>query len=78
VVIEDSRIGPFTAIGDGVKILRSTVEHSVIMADSSISDIPRLEDALLGKRVAVRPGTSRHGALSLMVGDDCVIELSQN
>lgn len=78
VEIVDSKIGPFTAIGDGVRVIRSTVEHSVIMAESTITDIPRLEDALLGKRVVVRPGTARHGALSLMVGDDCVVELSQN
>jgi glucose-1-phosphate thymidylyltransferase len=78
VEIVDSRIGPFTSIGDRVRVTRSTVEHSVIMEESSITDIPRLEDALLGKRVVVRPGTSRHGALSLMVGDDCVVELSQD
>lgn len=71
-----SRIGPFTAIGDGVTIERSTVEHSVIMQASTITDIARLEDSLIGKRVVVRPGASRHGALSLMVGDDSVIELS--
>lgn len=78
VEVIDSRIGPFTSVGDRVKVVRSTVEHSVIMEESSITDIPRLEDALLGKRVVVRPGTSRHGALSLMVGDDCVVELSQD
>jgi len=76
VTIVDSRIGPFTAIGDGVGIERSTVEHSVIMSGSRVIDIPRLEDSLIGKRVVVRPGASRHGALSLMVGDDCVVELS--
>ncbi|MBI5535068.1 MAG: glucose-1-phosphate thymidylyltransferase [Deltaproteobacteria bacterium] len=75
-VVSHSRIGPFTAIGDRVSIVRSTVEHSVIMQDSAITDIARLEDSLIGKRVAVKPGASRHGALSLMVGDDCVIELS--
>jgi glucose-1-phosphate thymidylyltransferase len=75
-LISNARIGPFTAIGDRVRIERSTVEHSVIMQDSSITDIARLEDSLIGKRVLVKPGASRHGALSLMVGDDCVIELS--
>ena len=74
--ISHARIGPFTAIGDRVTVLRSTVEHSVIMQDSSVTDIARLEDSLIGKRVVVKPGASRHGALSLMVGDDCVIELS--
>jgi glucose-1-phosphate thymidylyltransferase len=76
VHIVDARIGPFTAIADGVTIERSTVEHSVIMAGSTITDIARLEDSLIGKRVSVHPGSSRHGALSLMVGDDCVVQLS--
>jgi glucose-1-phosphate thymidylyltransferase len=74
--IVDSRIGPFTSIGDKVSVERSTVDHSVILAGSSVTDIARLEDSLLGRRVFVRPGISRHGALSLMVGDDCVVELS--
>jgi glucose-1-phosphate thymidylyltransferase len=76
VTLTDARIGPFTALGDGVIIERSGVEHCVIMEESRIHDIARLEDSLLGKRVIVHPGTTRHGALALMVGDDCVIELS--
>jgi len=31
----------------------------------------------VGKNVLVHPGATRHGALSLMVGDDCVVELSK-
>jgi glucose-1-phosphate thymidylyltransferase len=75
--VVDARIGPFTSIGDRVRICRSTVDHSVIMEGSVVEDIPRLEDSLIGRRVIVRPGASRHGALTLMVGDDCVIELSR-
>jgi glucose-1-phosphate thymidylyltransferase len=74
--ILDSRIGPFTSIGDDVRVERSTVEHSVMLPGSRVVDIARLEDSLLGRRVVVRPGSAHHGALSLMVGDDCVVELS--
>jgi glucose-1-phosphate thymidylyltransferase len=77
-IVSDSRIGPFTAIGDGVVITRSNVEHSVIMESSRIIDVRRLEDSLIGKRVTVHPGRARQGALSLMVGDDSVIELSKD
>jgi glucose-1-phosphate thymidylyltransferase len=77
-VITDSRIGPFTAIGEGVAVTRSTVEHSVLMEKSRIVDVHRLEDSLIGKRVLVHPGTTRRGTLSLMVGDDCVIEISKD
>ncbi len=70
----DCRIGPFTSIGADCVIERSRVDHSVIMSGSQISDIARLEDSLIGKRVRIRPGAQRHGGLALMVGDDCVIE----
>lgn len=73
--IIDSKIGPFTSIGERVEIERSCVAHSVILQETRISDIPRLEDSLIGKRVVVHPGDQRHGSLSLMVGDDCAVEL---
>jgi glucose-1-phosphate thymidylyltransferase len=77
-LITDSRIGPFSAIGDEVTVTRSNVEHSVLMEKSSIIDVHRLEDSLIGKRVLVHPGLAGRGALSLMVGDDCVVELSKD
>jgi glucose-1-phosphate thymidylyltransferase len=73
----DAKIGPFTSLGNDVVVERSTIDHSVIMNGSRIVDIPRLEDSLVGKNVIVHPGATRHGALSLMVGDDCVVELSK-
>jgi glucose-1-phosphate thymidylyltransferase len=76
--IVDSRIGPFTAIGAGVTIERSAVDHSVLLDGSRVADIDRLEDSLIGRRVLVHPGDTRHGALSLLVGDDCRIELARN
>jgi len=75
-VITDSVIGPFTAIGDRVVIESSRVEHSVVMEDARIGDIARLEDSLVGRRVRVGPGRAGAGALSLLVGDDCVVERS--
>ncbi len=75
--VVDAKIGPFTSIGEGVTIERSGVEHSVIMEGSRVSDIARLEDSLIGRRVIVHPGQSRHGSLSLLVGDDCCVELAR-
>ncbi len=73
----DARIEPFTAIGDGVTVVRSTVAHSVVMEKTSIVDIERVADSLIGKRVVLRQGSPRHHTLSLMIGDDCVVELSK-
>ena len=73
----DALVGPFTSIGNGVRVHRSSVDHSIIMDGSTVEDIPRLEDLVVGRRVSIRPWVSRLGALALMVGDDCVIELSR-
>jgi glucose-1-phosphate thymidylyltransferase len=75
--IRDARIGPFTSIGDGVVIERSVVEHCVIMEHSKVSDVARLEDSLIGRRVVVHPGAATTSAIALLVGDDCRIELSR-
>ena len=76
--ITDARIGPFTSIGDHVIIERSSVDHSVVLEGSHIVDIPRLEDSLIGRRVFVHPGSTRAGAISLLVGDDCKVELGKH
>ena len=68
---------PITAIGERVVIERSGVDHSVLMEESRVTDIHRLEDSLIGRRVVVHPGDTHHGALSLLVGDDCRIELAK-
>ena len=75
-VVTDARIGPFTSLGDRVTVTRSSVDHCVLMEDSRVEDIARLEDSLIGRRVVVHPGASRAGAISLLVGDDCRIELA--
>jgi len=75
--IIDARIGPFTAIGPGVTIERSGVDHSVLLEGCRIVDIDRLEDSVIGRRVIVHPGLARPGALSLLVGDDCRVELAR-
>lgn len=72
--IEKSFIGPFTSIGEGVRIIHSVVEHSVILSDSEIRDIDRLEDSLIGRRVVVRKGDRRPSGIRLLVGDDSVVE----
>ncbi len=73
--IVDSFIGPFSAIGDLCEILNSEVEHSVIMQQSRVIDIQRLEDSLIGKEAVVSRTRVRPRALRLMVGDHCQIDV---
>ena len=38
-VVEDSFIGPYTAIGPGVVVMGTEIDNSIVMADAEI-DIP--------------------------------------
>ncbi len=73
--IVDSFIGPFSAIGADCHVTNSEVEHSVIMNGSTIIDIPRLEDSLIGSDATVKRTRQRPRALRLMVGDHCKIDV---
>ena len=73
--IVDSFIGPFSAIGDDCVVTNSEVEHSVIMARSTITDIPRLEDSLIGRDAVVTRTKVRPRAARLMIGDHCLIDV---
>lgn len=74
-VIENSFIGPYTSIGNGVKIIKSSAEHSVIMDGSELREIERLEESLIGRNVRIYRNNKLHKALRLMIGDDSVVEV---
>lgn len=74
-IVENSFIGPHTSIGNKVKIIRTSIEHSVIMDESELCDIERLEESLVGRRVKINANHKLHKALRLMIGDDSVVEV---
>jgi glucose-1-phosphate thymidylyltransferase len=73
--IVDSFIGPFSAIGSHCVVERSEIEHSVVMDGSSVIDIARLEDSLIGSDATVQRSKQKPRALRLMVGDHCQIDV---
>lgn len=73
--IVDSFVGPFSAIGSGCAVVESEIEHSVIMNDSRVIDIARLEDSLIGSDAEVSRTRQKPRALRLMVGDHCRIDV---
>jgi len=77
VTIEDSYIGPFSAIAEGVRIVRSEVEHSIVLERSVIEDVPtRIDSSLIGKDVVVTCSPDRPRAHHIMVGDSSRVELA--
>ena len=75
--IVDSYIGPFTAVGDGVEIRQSEIEHSIVLERSRIEDVARrIESSLIGKDVVVCASGTRPRTHRLMLGDSSRVELS--
>jgi glucose-1-phosphate thymidylyltransferase len=69
-VIENAYVGPFTAIGDGVRIRGSEIEHSIILEGSSVTDVEaRIESSLLGRNAQVYRAAAKPRAYNLMLGD---------
>ncbi len=74
--IENSFIGPYTSVGDGVTLIDADIEHSVLLKDAKILEIhQRIVDSLIGRRAKVEIAPQRPKALRFMVGDDSQIEL---
>lgn len=73
--IQGSFIGPFTSLASGCRVLNSVVEHCVVLEDSTIEHLDRLEDSLVGKRCRVMRFQGNHHAHRLMIGDDSEVLL---
>jgi glucose-1-phosphate thymidylyltransferase len=74
--IEDAYIGPYTSIGEDVRICRSEVEHSIILAGSVVEDLgTRMEASLLGRNVKLTRSDGMPKTFRLLVGDNSEIKL---
>ncbi|MBA2764152.1 MAG: glucose-1-phosphate thymidylyltransferase [Thermoleophilaceae bacterium] len=74
--ITDAFIGPYSAIGEGVQISRAEIEHSIILAGSSLRDLEgRVEASLIGRDVHISRGPATPRAHRFVVGDHAEIEI---
>ncbi|MEN3279840.1 MAG: glucose-phosphate thymidylyltransferase [Solirubrobacteraceae bacterium] len=70
----DAYVGPYSAIGEGCVIERAEVEHSILLAGSSVRDLDgRMESSLLGRNVHIRRDDRQPRAYRFMVGDNSEI-----
>jgi glucose-1-phosphate thymidylyltransferase len=75
-VIQDTYVGPYTAINFGCTVRNSEIEHSIVLENSRILDIEgKVADSLIGKDVIIQRGTVRPRAYKLMVGDHSQVEV---
>ena len=74
--IVDAYIGPYTAIGDDVEITNAELEHSIVLAGSSIKDLEyRIEASLIGRNVSIRRDPALPRAYRFVVGDNSDVQI---
>jgi glucose-1-phosphate thymidylyltransferase len=74
--LRDCYIGPYTAVGERCVVEDSEIEHSILLADSSVCNLDgRMESSLLGRNVTVRRGERQPRAYRFMVGDNSDISI---
>ena len=72
--LTDAYIGPYTAIGEDCVIEQAEVEHSILLAGSSVRHLEgRMEASLLGRNVTISRGVRQPRAYRFMVGDNSEI-----
>jgi glucose-1-phosphate thymidylyltransferase len=75
-VLRDAYIGPYTAIGQGVRIESAEVEYSIVLEGSTIEHLEgRIEASLVGKNVAIKRSPAMPRAYRFVVGDNAEIEI---
>jgi glucose-1-phosphate thymidylyltransferase len=75
-VVTDSYIGPFTSVDHHCVVEGSELEHSIVLAGSRISNVPRVIDSLIGRDAVVSSSEQRPSANRFLVGDHCQIYLN--
>jgi glucose-1-phosphate thymidylyltransferase len=74
--IEGAYVGPYTSIGEDVRICRSEIEHSIVLSGSVVEDLgTRMEASLLGREVKLTRGEGMPKTLRMLVGDKCEIKI---
>jgi len=68
--IIDSYVGPFTSIQSRCKIIKTEIEHSIVLEGSEIHDVgSRIDESLIGRDVKVYKSLAKPSAYRLIIGD---------
>lgn len=72
--IVDSYIGPFTSIQRKCRIIKTELEHSIILEGSEIQDVgSRIDESLIGREVKIFKCPPKPSVYRFMVGDNSEI-----
>jgi glucose-1-phosphate thymidylyltransferase len=74
--IHNSYVGPFTSISEHCRVEDSEVEYSILLRNSSIVGVSRIEASLIGRNVEVTCSPRVPAAHRLVVGDYSKVQIS--
>ncbi|KOV96868.1 glucose-1-phosphate thymidylyltransferase [Streptomyces sp. NRRL B-1140] len=75
-VVSNSYVGPFTSVAENCRITDSELEFSIVLRDSSIQGVGRIESSLIGRHVEVTPAPSVPSAHRLVLGDHSKVQIT--
>ena len=74
--VKDAYIGPYTAIAENVTIEDAELEHSIVLAGSTVRQLEyRIEASLIGRNVSIGRGPAFPKAYRFIVGDSSDIQI---
>lgn len=69
-VVENAFIGPYTSIHSGCTVRNCEIEHSIVLENSRLEDLPtRIADSLIGRNVTIQHAEGPAKTVRLMLGD---------
>ncbi|MFE6049478.1 glucose-1-phosphate thymidylyltransferase [Kitasatospora sp. NPDC056446] len=74
-VIEDSRVGPYTALGERCVLRRAGIEDSITLDGVEVDGVTGIRESLIGKAAQITQRPSEPGVNRLVVGDHTRMEV---
>lgn len=75
--LESAFVGPYTSIGERCTLVCCEIENSIVLADSTIRDIPlRIDGSLIGRNVRIVKTDQKPKAYRFMVGDNSEVGIT--
>jgi glucose-1-phosphate thymidylyltransferase len=77
-LVQDAYVGPFTTLGDEVRLIDAEIEYAVVGARTVIRDVAsRIQASLIGEEVEIASAGARPSTHQLTVGDKSRLILSE-
>ena len=77
-LVQDAYVGPFTSLGDEVRLIDAEIEYAVVGARSEIRNVAsRIQASLIGEEVEIASAGARPSSHQLTVGDKSRLVLSE-